>query len=101
MNTYMSTSQEWHYDKPGVYLEEGFSPPRRDPFSTGVPVFIGRCKTTEDKDVGKLHQLALWSHFPQYVGKTYHDCTLGYAVRGFFSKRRKPLLRHRSARSDT
>jgi hypothetical protein len=80
----MPAREEFVYGRPGVYLKEGFSPPRRDPFATGVPVFIGRCRTAADKDMGKVLQLAFWSHFPEYVGKTYHDCVLGYAVRGFF-----------------
>jgi phage tail sheath protein FI len=84
VNSYDAARDEWKFDKPGVYLQEGFSLPRRDPFTTGVPVFIGRCRTTRDEEVGKLQQLTLWSQFPQYVGKTYHDCVLGYAVRGFF-----------------
>jgi phage tail sheath protein FI len=80
----MPTRQEWAFDRPGVYLQTDFGPPRRDPFDTGVPVFIGRCRTTAAENVGKVFQLAFWSHFPQYVGKTYQDCILGYAVRGFF-----------------
>ena len=84
MNSAMPAREEWVFDKPGVYLQKGFSPPRRDPFETGVPVFIGRCRTNTDKEADKVHRLTLWSHFPQYVGKTYQGCVLGYAVRGFF-----------------
>jgi len=72
------------YLHPGVYLKEDFSAPRRDPFSTGVPVFIGLCKSTPDERVNKVHRLRVWSHFLSEVGRTYQDCILGYAVRGFF-----------------
>lgn len=84
MSMYSSVLDARNYTVPGVYLEEGFNQPRQDPFATGVPVFIGRCRTTQDKDVGKLHRLTLWSHFPEHVGATYRDCMLGYAVRGFY-----------------
>jgi len=80
----MPVREEWGFDKPGVYLKEGFGPPHRDPFDTGVPVFIGRCRRPADNAVGKVHQLTFWSQFPQYIGATYEDCVLGYAVRGFF-----------------
>jgi uncharacterized protein len=84
MNAPIPTRDEQKHVAPGVYLKTEFSKPRRDPFVTGVPVFIGQCRTTHTDDIGKLQPLTLWSHFPQHVGKTYHDCTLGYAVRGFF-----------------
>jgi phage tail sheath protein FI len=80
----MSTRDDRIYPTPGVYLEDEFNQPRRDPFSTGVPVFIGRCHTTKDDVVGKPQRLTLWSHFSMYVGTPYKDCILGYAVRGFF-----------------
>jgi hypothetical protein len=84
MNTYTSDRYERHYPGPGVYLEEEFNQPRRDPFSTGVPLFIGRCRKTKDKYVGELQRLSLWSQFSEHVGAPYQDCMLAYAVRGFF-----------------
>jgi len=69
---------------PGVYLEDEFHAPQRRTFSTGVPVFIGLMRTAPKKAEMVPHQLRLWSHFLRHVGKMYPDCTLGYAVRGFF-----------------
>jgi uncharacterized protein len=86
MNTGTSAKDKDRYSQkaPGVYLEEKFSEPRRDVFSTGVPVFIGlfRSAPGESKPVSRV--LSLWSHFAWLIGKPYQNCTLGYAVRGFF-----------------
>jgi uncharacterized protein len=77
--------ETYHYPGPGVYLDDTFRQPRRDPFTTGVPVFVGLCRKIHDKgNVGRLLQLALWSHFMDHVGKPDKDCRLAYAVRGFF-----------------
>jgi uncharacterized protein len=85
MNTNLSFTNERKYTRPGVYLENIFQRPRRDPFTTGVPVFIGLFEGREQKLApGHLLQLALWSHFADYVGKAGKGCRLGYAVRGFF-----------------
>jgi len=69
---------------PGVYLEDEFNLPRRSSFSTGVPVFIGSVKTTRKEWRQFPRMLSLWSQFSVHVGEFYQDCTLAYAVRGFF-----------------
>jgi hypothetical protein len=84
MYTETPARHERNYPRPGVYLQADYSHPLRDPFSTGVPIFIGRCRTAYDKAVNKLQRITLWSHFAAYVGEPYQDCILGYAVRGFF-----------------
>jgi uncharacterized protein len=85
MSTYLSDRNERKYALPGVYLETEFRQPRRDPFATGVPVFIGFCRKIKDeKKLGQLQQLALWSHFMDHIGEPDKDCRLAYAVRGFF-----------------
>jgi hypothetical protein len=69
---------------PGVYLEEEFNLPRRSTFMTGVPVFIGIVKTAP-KEIRQFPRLlSLWSQFSVHVGAWYQDCTMAYAVRGFF-----------------
>jgi hypothetical protein len=69
---------------PGVYLEEEFNLPRRSTFMTGVPVFIGTVKTAP-KEIRQFPRLlSLWSQFSVHVGPWYQDCTMAYAVRGFF-----------------
>jgi phage tail sheath protein FI len=102
MNLILANRQEVKYSRPGVYLENDFHQPRRDPFTTGVPVFVGLCrgayKEKEQDKNKKKHQhekqekpkgsrlvpLALWSHFVDHVGKLDQECCLAYAVRGFF-----------------
>ena len=86
MNTGTAAKHRHKYPAPGVYLEEQFREPQRDRFQTGVPVFIGLCKSASLESVsrGRVFSLSLWSHFVHLVGKPYQDCTLAYAVRGFF-----------------
>jgi hypothetical protein len=98
---------------PGVYREDEAHLPLGDQFATGVPVFIGwvpkpvlgierknhghckqpsretltayleHCKKERKQKLGeRVRPLSFWSHFKLYVGD--EDCTLGYAVRGFF-----------------
>jgi hypothetical protein len=73
---------------PGVYVEETFGLPRRQPFLTGVPVFLGRI-TRPSKHVAQEekpvpHMLSLWSQFHAHIGTPSPGCHLAYAVRGFF-----------------
>lgn len=72
------------YGAPGVYLEEEFRQPHGDMFCTGVPVFIGLYKSPTETSKPFRRVLNIWSQFAQHIGKLYQDCTLGYAVRGFF-----------------
>lgn len=71
-------------EAPGVYLEEEFNLPRGRPFSTGVPVFIGLQSKAPTENQGVPRMLSLWSQFGVHIGKPYQECTLAYAVRGFF-----------------
>src|ERR1700727_664890 len=81
-----------------VYLEDEFNLPRRRTFRTGVPVFIGlvknrpreiaqqtskKARLAEQRRHGP-QMLSLWSQFSVHVGEPDQDCTLAYAVRGFF-----------------
>ena len=73
---------------PGVYLEREFRRPRRTPFSTGVPAFLG-LMSAPIASIGKEskpvpHMISLWSHFEPHIGKPSSGCHLAYAVRGFF-----------------
>lgn len=99
---YTEYSQE---NVPGVYLETKFNLPRRPQFMTAVPLFIGLVKSgpkhadlarkqaasvsekekraAEDRRYAP-HMLSLWSQFRLHVGEPDQDCTLAYAVRGFF-----------------
>jgi hypothetical protein len=75
-----------------VYLETKYRLPRRTPFSTGVPAFLGLMPATAAGKVSRPapRMISLWSHFEHYVaripphGKLPPDCYLGHAVRGFF-----------------
>lgn len=73
---------------PGVYREEKFGQPRRAPFETGVPAFLGLSPSdwpAEDRREQHLPiLLSLWSQFEDQVGKTQHGSFLPYSVRGFF-----------------
>jgi hypothetical protein len=105
-----TTSGVW--TTPGVYLDPEFHPPRRVPFSTGVPAFLGvpNAKGNTDLKVPVEHEwhppsfsrvfgrqssqppkgaqncpylVTVWSHFGQ-IFATPPQGHLPHAVRGFF-----------------
>jgi phage tail sheath protein FI len=73
---------------PDVYLEETFRLPRSYVFTTGVPVFLGLMSRPSESVLREVkpvpHMLSLWAHFGRYIGSPSKDCSLAFAVRGFF-----------------
>jgi uncharacterized protein len=86
----MTGVREDYYDRrhPGVYREEVFGSPRRMPFATGVPIFLGLAGASRASgspaDRYVPIRLSLWSQFEHHVARPKRGSPLAYAVRGFF-----------------